>query len=553
VEDFGMWDSLVPVDPSRAAEYYRRGWWRHETFADDLAGHVRERPQATALISYQQGEPSRTLSYTELGGLTERFAGALIELGVGKRDVVVAHLPNWWMLTPLYLACARIGAVIAPLLPAMGDRELGHVLRTSGAKVCIVASEYAGTDFGKRLLDVAPGTLAHRVVVGDAGATGAIDFGEFFTDTPWEERHPVTGLPRPDPDDVALLVFTSGTTGQPKAVAHTFNTLFAASRAFSDIYGLSAQDVVLIPHFLTHLAGSDYAICMSVALGATCVMQDTMDMGLLLDLVAAHAVTLVFAAPVFMKGIVAAQRETPRDISSLRYLNSSSAPIPPWLVGAVREVLGLRLDSNFGMTECGAITITRAGDPVDWAAHSDGSAVDWTEVRIDAGPGERVGRLLTRGASQCLGYVGQRDAYTECLDADGWFDTGDMARADGRGGIRITGRRTDLIVRSRALKVPALEVETVLESHPAINEVILVGYPDPVAPEADRVCAVVVAQGAAPSLPELTRFLAEQQMTELYWPDRLELVPELPRNPQGKVLRRALRDLATEDSGGQQA
>jgi cyclohexanecarboxylate-CoA ligase len=553
VEDFAMWDSLVPPDPSRAAEYYRRGWWRHETFADDLARNVRERPQAAALISYQQGEHSRTLSYQELDAMSERFAGALIELGVGKRDVVVAHLPNWWMLTPLYLACARIGAVIAPLLPAMGDRELGHVLRTSRAKVCIVGDEYAGTNFGKRLLDVAPATLASRVVVGDAAATGAIDFGQFFVGTPWEERHPVAGLPRPDPDDVALLVFTSGTTGQPKAVAHTFNTLFAASRAFSDIYGLGPQDVVLIPHFLTHLAGSAYAICMSVAIGATCVMQDTMDMGLLLDLVAAHGVTLVFAAPVFMKGIVAAQRAAPRDISTLRYLNSSSAPIPPWLVGAVREVLGLRLDSNFGMTECGAITITRADDPVDWAAHSDGSPVEWTEVRIDAGPGEQVGRLLTRGASQCLGYLGQREAYLACLDADGWFDTGDMARDDGRGGIRITGRRTDLIIRSSALKVPALEVETVLESHPSVSEVILVGYPDPAAPEADRVCAVVVAEGAPPSLPELTRFLAERQMTELYWPDRVKVVPELPRNPQGKVLRRVLRELVSEDSGGRQA
>ena len=219
-------------------------------------------------------------------------------------------------------------------------------------------------------------------------------------------------------------------------------------------------------------------------------------------------------------------------------------------MGAVREVLGLRLDSNFGMTECGAITITRSGDPADWAARSDGSPVAWTEVRIDAAPGEQVGRLLTRGASQCLGYLGQRDAYQACLDADGWFDTGDMARDDGRGGIRITGRRTDLIIRSSALKVPALEVETVLEDHPAISEVILVGYPDPGALEADRVCAVIVPAGTAPTLTELTRFLAGRQMTELYWPDRVEVVPELPRNAQGKVLRRVLREMVSEDADG---
>lgn len=545
-----MWDSLMAADPSRAAEFYRRGWWRRQTFLDDLDRAVRDRPQTAALITYQQGTHARTLSYRELAALTERFAGALVELGVRERDVVVVHLPNWWMLTPLYLACARVGAVVAPLIPAMGDRELGHVLRSSGAKVCIVADEYAGVDYGKRLADVAPPTLAHRVVVGDAAATGAIDFGEFFTATAWEERHPVAALPRPHPDAVALLLFTSGTTGQPKAVAHTFNTIYAASRAFSGSYELGAGDVILIPHFLAHLAGSTYAICLSVNIGATCVMQDSMDMDLLLDLVAAHGVTLVFAAPVFIKGIVAAQRESPRDISTLRCLNTSSAPVPPWLVGAVREVLGIRLDSNFGMTECGAITITRASDPPDWAARSDGSPVEWTEIRIDAEPGEQVGRLLTRGASQCLGYLGQRDAYSACLDADGWFDTGDMARPDGRGGIRITGRRDDLIIRSSALKVPSLEVETVLSGLAGIGEVVLVGYPDPTAPESDRVCAVIVPDGAPPGLRDVRDYLAGQQMTELYWPDRVEVVAQLPRNPQGKVVRRALRDMVTSAAAG---
>lgn len=189
---------------------------------------------------------------------------------------------------------------------------------------------------------------------------------------------------------------------------------------------------MLIPHYLTHLAGSAYSIWMSVVLGGTCVMQDTTDMTLLLDLIAAHGVTLVFGAPVYMMGMIAAQRDQPRDISSLRCLNTGSAPVPPQLVAQVREVLGVRLDSNFGMSECGAITITRSDDPEGWAAHSDGSPVDWVEVRIDAPPGEQVGRLLIRGAALCLGYINRAEAFTSCLDADGWFDTGDTARDDGR-------------------------------------------------------------------------------------------------------------------------
>ncbi|HKB29206.1 MAG TPA: AMP-binding protein [Streptosporangiaceae bacterium] len=545
-----MRESLIPVDPARREEYYERGWWREETFLDDLRRAEHERPEAAAVIAYENGVPARTLSHRELAATVDRFAGALIELGVGPGDVVVAHLPNWWMLAPLYLACARIRAVIATVIPPFGGRELAYVLRVTSAKVCVVPHTYAGIGYAQRLLDVAPDTLSHRVVVGDAAATGAIDFTSFFADTPWEDRHPVAGLTPAGPDEVSHVVFTSGTTGQPKGVIHTPNTMYVAGRAFSDIYELGPDDVISIPHYLTHLAGAAYAVYLSVALGATCVMQDTVDMGLLLDLVAAHGVTLVFAAPMYMMGVLAAQRERPRDIPTLRYLNSSSAPIPPRLVAEARDVLGLRLDSNFGMSECGAITITRRTDPPDWAAHSDGSPVEWAQVRIDAPPGEQIGRLLTRGASQCLGYVGQRDAYAACLDADGWFDTGDTARDDGRGGIRITGRRADLIVRSNGLMVPTLEVESILAEHPAIKEVVLIGYEDPAAPGTDLACAVVVAEPPAPpTLDELTKFLDDQQVGHRDWPDRIEVVAELPRNAPGKVLRSVLRNRI--EQGGQ--
>jgi cyclohexanecarboxylate-CoA ligase len=536
-----MLRTLMPVESSRRSDYYERGWWRSETFIDDLWRAARDRPDAVAVIAYENGAHASTLTYRRLSETVERFAAALLELGVGRGDVVVVHLPNWWMLSPLYLACARIGAVVASVIPPFGGRELDHVLRDTAARVCVVPSSYNGIDYARRLAEVAPDTLVHRVVVGDAAATGAVDFTEFFVDTRWERRQPVAAAVPPGADEVAQVVYTSGTTGRPKGVAHSFNTMYAATRAFSDIYQLGAADVVLIPHYLTHLAGSAYSIWMSVALGGTCVMQDTTDMGLLLDLVAAHGVTLVFGAPVYVMGMIAAQRAKPRDISSLRCLNTGSAPVPPQLVAQVREVLGVRLDSNFGMSECGAITITRSGDPEGWAAHSDGSPVDWISVRIDAAPGEPVGRLLIRGASLCLGYINQADAFAACLDADGWFDTGDTARDDGRGGIRITGRRADLIVRSNGLMLPTLEVEAMLGGHPAVKDVVVIGYQDPAVAGADLACAVVVPVGVPPTLAELTGYLDERQVSVRDWPDRLEIVAELPRNAQGKVVRSALR------------
>jgi cyclohexanecarboxylate-CoA ligase len=537
-----MWETLVPVGPSRRGHFYERGWWRNETFLDDLSRFAAGRPDVPAVIAYQNGTHARTLTYRDLAQYVERFAGALTELGVRPGEIVIVHLPNWWMLTPLYLACARIGAVVATVNPQFGGQELSHLLRDTRAKACVVADNYHGTDYGERLLKLAPDTLCHRIVIGDAAATGAVDFTEFFVNTPWEERRPVARYPTRGADEVVQLVYTSGTTGLPKGVAHSFNTMHAATRAFSDIYRLGPEDVVLIPHYLTHLAASAYSVWMPLALGGTCVMQDSTDVGLVLDLVAAHRVTLVFGAPIYQFGMVAAQRENPRDISSLRCLNTGAAPVPPQLVAEVREVLGLRLDSNFGMSECGAITITRSDDPPDWAAHSDGSPVDWIDVRIDAEPGEQVGRLLIRGASLCLGYLNQREAFLASLDDDGWFDTGDTARDDGRGGIRIAGRRVDLIIRATGQLVPTLELESVLGRHPAVADVVLIGYPDPAVPEAEKVCAMVVPGQGQPSLAGLRAFLDQHQVAARHWPDRLEIVPELPRNAQGKVLRRALRE-----------
>jgi cyclohexanecarboxylate-CoA ligase len=536
-----MWDTLRPVSPERAAEFYQRGWWRRETFHDDLDRAVRDRPDAPAVIAYENGEHARTLTYRELAQTVDRFAAALAELGVGRGDVVVVHLPNWWMLTPLYLACGRLRAVVATVVPAFGGRDLRHVLETTEAKACIVPDHFLGIDYAGRLRDVAPDTLEHRIVVGDAAATGAVDFTEFFVRTAWEQSHATGQWTRPEPDDPAHIVFTSGTTGRPKGVAHSFNTMWAATRAFSDVYRLGPGDPVIIPHYLTHLAGSAYAVWMSVAIGGTVVIQDTTGMELLLDLVARHRITLMFGAPMYIITMIEAQREQPRDLSSLRCLNTGSAPVPPPLVAQARDVLKVRLDSNFGMTEVGAITLTREDDPEGWAGHSDGSPVEWIDVHIDTRPGERVGRLLVRGASLCLGYVNHAEAFEACLDADGFFDTGDTARDDGRGGIKITGRRADLIVRSNGLMLPTLEVEAVLIAHPAVRDVVIIGYADPSETGADLACAIVVPEGTPPTLSDLTGYLDAQQVSPRDWPDRVQIAAELPRNQQGKVLRTVLR------------
>ncbi|HWG63493.1 MAG TPA: AMP-binding protein [Streptosporangiaceae bacterium] len=538
-----MWDTVGTPDPAKAAAYREAGWWRDETFLADLDHAVASRPDHPAIIAYEHGRLARILSYAELATMVARFAGALTELGVGWGDIVVPYLPNRWMLAPLYLACSRIGAVSAPAQPELKGREMGHLLRESRAGVCITVDEFEGTAYGALVAQVAPPTLRHQVVVGDASRTGGIDFEQFFVRTPWEERGRLSATPL-GADDPSLLVFTSGTTGQAKAVVHSQNTIYAAGRSMAVPFGLTAQDIVSIPQLLTHVAGLMHAVYAPITLGATCVMHDTNnDVDVLLDMVEAHRVTYVHAAPRNMTHMIAAQRARPRDASSLRLLSSSSAPIPPDMVTNAAEVFGLPLFSCWGMTETGGCTTTRPDDPPDWAAHSDGRAMPWMEIRVDAEPGSQIGRLLVRGASLCLGYLNQPEAFAACLDADGWFDTGDMARHDGRGGIRMTGRRVDLITRATGEKVPTSEIEAVLQRHPAVGEVVLIGYPDPHMPGSEDVCAVVVPDRSEPPprLADLREHLEKEQVTDEAWPDRIEIVTALPKNGLGKVLRTVLR------------
>ncbi|HEY7144532.1 MAG TPA: AMP-binding protein [Streptosporangiaceae bacterium] len=541
-----MWEDLAIPGPEQTARYYEQQWWRERTFTDDLCAAAASRPGHPAIIAYQDGKHAATLTYAELAAAVSRFASALAELGVGAGDVVVLYLPNVWQISALYLACNRLGAIASPVIPTLGARELGQVLAFSKAAVCITVDSFADTDYAARLAEVAPPGLRHQVIIGGPGRPPAISFGTFFEATDWENRHPLAGLPSPGPDQPSLLLYTSGTTGQMKAVAHSQNTLYAGLRGMHEPFGLSAGDVISIPHYFAHLAAVLCGAYMPLMLGATCVMQDSnTDMELLLDLIEQHRVSYLYAAPGYVVGLLEAHQRQRRDTGSLRFFVSGSAPIRPELITAVQDAFGVGLQALWGMTENGTVTITRPDDPPGWAARSDGRPLPWAQVRLApiADAGEQDGSaLLVRSASQCLGYLGQPGLYANCVDSGGWFDTGDLARDDGRGGIKIVGRQADLINRASGHMISTLEVESVLQTHPGVEEVVLVGYPDPDVPGAELAAAIVIAAGSPPTLTDLREHLADAQMAEVLWPDRLVNMRALPRNSLGKIQRSLLRE-----------
>jgi cyclohexanecarboxylate-CoA ligase len=537
-----------------------KGWWRDATVVDDLHRAIKRHPDKTAIIAARYFSRDITrISYAELGMYMERFAGALRELGVGREQIVAVQLPNWWQFTALALACARIGAVLAPIPPDYRRREVEFILGRTEARVYIGPATWTGFSHRDMLRETAPAlpALRHRVFIGAGSglAEGELDFDAHFVSTRWEEHYTASALEAltARADDVFNILYTSGTTGEPKGVVHSYNTNYAITRALSETMRLGAEEVISLPSLLTASSGFTYLFQMPLLLGATAVYLDVADPDFHLKLLEEHGISFMYAIPTYYLNMLAAQKRRPRKAGTLKCLATGSTPVPPHLIAEARDVFGVRLHTLWGMTENGAVTITRHEDPPDWPANSDGAPVPWMEVKIAPATTEDgsafpdgAGRLLVRGASQCLGYFKREDLYSACVDSEGWFDTGDLARDDGRGGIRIAGRLKDLIFR-HGMKIPVVEVESALYAHPKVREVAVVAHADDRI-GGERVCAVVVPREEAPTLNELRDHLRKAGMSVSYWPDRLELISEMPKTPSGKIRKFLLRERLKETS-----
>jgi cyclohexanecarboxylate-CoA ligase len=426
-------------------------------------------------------------------------------------------------------------------------RELERMLERVEASVFITVDRWAGFDHAEALQDMASRlpTLRHRVVLGRAGK-GDIEFTPLFEETPWEQRHPVAlDDAKEDPDAVSAVFFTSGTSGEPKAALHTENTLFTTTVAVCEVMDIESSDVLFSPHALMHMAAQMSARA-ALQTGASIVLLDSWSGPRGLEVMAESGTTqLVIAAPVYINDLIAAigERKGPQVLPALRTVATGATTIPAPLAAAVATTFGRPLQTSWAMTETGVATMTRSDDPPDWAAHSDGRPVLSVELDLRSDgeiSRERPGELFVRSGGVCVATVG-RDTGNVVVIAehdDGWYDTGDLAVPDGRGGIRLMGRAGDRI--GGVFMIPVNDVESELLRHSGVRDVALVGYPD--GQGGELACAVVVpANTPAVTLDELRRHLEGLGMTDWYLPTRLECVDALPRNGTGKVRKELLR------------
>jgi cyclohexanecarboxylate-CoA ligase len=537
--------------PPRRAHSIAKGFWHDRTINDDLDACVAACPDQTALTAVQAESGAVTrFTYRELSNMADRVAVGLTKLGVGKNDIVACQLPNWWQFTITYLACSRIGAVMNPLMHIFRERELSFMLKHGEAKVLIIPHTFRGFDYEQMVNGLKPTLpdLKHVVVVNGAGANS---FEALLSGPEWEkESNAKTVLTqhRPGPDDVTQLIYTSGTTGEPKGVMHTANTVMANIIPYAARLHLDAKDVVLMASPMAHQTGFMYGLMMPIMLKSSAVLLDVWEPLRAIDLIRNESVTFTMASTPFLTDLAKNVEESGKKVPTLRTFLCAGAPIPGPLVEQARSVLGTKIVSAWGMTENGAVTLIELNDPDERAFTTDGLPLPGVELKVvnDDGvslPAGEAGKLYVRSCSNFGGYL--KRAHLNGTDAEGWFDTGDLARLDAQGYVRITGRSKDVIIRGGE-NIPVVEIESLLYRHPAIAMAAIVAYPDERLGE--RACAVVVLKpGQSLDLPTLVEYLKAQKIALQYIPEKLEIRDAMPSTPSGKIQKFKLREILRDE------
>ena len=539
--------------PPRREEMLQQGYWLNKTILQSLNEAVQQYPDKVALVSYKTEDQSeKSFTYREMLHTANKISLRLKRLGVQKQDIVSCQLPNWWEFTLLYIACRRIGAILNPLMPIFRERELSFMLKHTESKVFIVPKVFRKFDHEKLAYQLQRNTetLEHVVVVGGEGENS---FEKLLLNHGLDNDPQILNTLNDvtiTADDIAQLVFTSGTTGEPKGVMHSANTLFSNIVPYAKRLHLSKDDVIFMGSPMAHQTGFMYGLIMPVLLKAKAVLQDVWDVNTAIDLIHKHQVTFTMASTPFLNDLSEAVLDTHQSLDSLKLFLCAGAPIPSTLVQKARQNLGVKVISAWGMTECGAVTTTRPEDDDERSFNTDGLPLPGVEVKIvdDHGeilPPHQSGTLMIRSCSNFGGYM-KRPHLNETSE-DGWFDTGDIAYQDEQGYIRIAGRKKDVIIRGGE-NIAVAEVESLIYLHPDIATVALVPYPDDRMGE--KACAIVKLKEGAEQivLKDLVDFLKMHNLANQYLPERLEVWEDIPMTPSGKIQKFKLRDLLQQSA-----
>ena len=543
----GSDDSGLMLTDTRVQQMADAELWRDRTILDFLDDRVSTTPDQVCVTDNNSvSGRSTSWSFRNIDRISRRLAAGLSAHGIGSGDVVAMQLPNWWEFLALHLACVRLGAITNPLMPIFRARELEFMLAFAYTKSIVIPKTFRGFEYEPMIDGLRPKLPAlEQVFV--VGGDGDNAFESALLERAWEEEVDTVALfdaSRPAPNQVVEYCYTSGTSGQPKAVMHTSNTLVSCVEGAFPL-GIDERLVVLMGSPLAHQTGFLYGALMPIMVGGRLVLIDIWNPEHAAKLIDAEGVTFTMGATPFLSDLTDTPAWDRYSVNTLELFVCAGAPIPRPLVANAQQRLGAHIVAGWGMSENGLVSTTRRSDPQEKIFTTDGAPWKGMQARVVNDAGEDVGlgkdgHLQVRGAANFVGYLKRPEAYD--VDSDGWFGTGDIARLDGDGYITVTGRAKDILIRGGE-NVPVAEVESVMFDHPAVHKVAIVPMPDDRLGE--RGCAfVVLNEGQSLDMDSMKMHLKSQEVAINYWPERLEQLDEMPMTPSGKIQKYKLRDMA---------
>jgi len=517
------------------------GRWPDERLRDAL---TKARPDKLAVV-----DSRRQLTYAELLEESEALARALLELGVRPRDVVQVQLPNWVEFVVAMIALERIGAVINPVGPIFRRNEVMVMSRLAQPKIIITASAFRGFDYAEMHAEIRDelDSIEEVIVVGDEARdtqswNQVIALGRSST---FEES--TLDLLAPGCDEVIEIIFTSGTTGQPKGVLHTINTLTAGVLGILPNFTHGADEVVHMGSTFAHQTGFLFGARLPLIVGGTGVFQDVWDPVEFAALIETRKITASCGAAPFLADLLTVTDLDTRDLSSFTTFGCFGSAIPLPLLEDAANRLPCAVMPGWGMSEISLMTTTQLSDPLEKLSATDGAPMRGNEIRVvdEHGavvPAGVVGDLQARGSFEFVGYLQGREFTQQFYTEDGWFETGDRALLDADGYVRIAGRTKDLVIRGGE-NIPVKEVEDILLRHPSVASVAVVAKGHDRLGEVGCAFVIPVAQEEPPTLRDLTSLLEGQGMTRQFWPEDLRVVHQFPMTASGKVQKFRLREM----------
>lgn len=528
----------LTFNEQRRAAYRQQGLWGDASLADYWQQTARAMPDKIAVVDNH----GASYTYSALDHAASCLANWMLAKGIESGDRIAFQLPGWCEFTVIYLACLKIGAVSVPLLPSWREAELVWVLNKCQAKMFFAPTLFKQTRPVDLILPLQNQLPQLQQIVGVdklAPATSSLSLSQIIAD-----NTPLTMAITTHGDELAAVLFTSGTEGLPKGVMLTHNNILASERAYCARLNLTWQDVFMMPAPLGHATGFLHGVTAPFLIGARSVLLDIFTPDACLALLEQQRCTCMLGATPFVYDLLNLLEKQPADLPALRFFLCGGTTIPKKVARECQQ-RGIKLLSVYGSTESSPHAVVNLDDPLSRFMHTDGYAAAGVEIKVvdDARktlPPGCEGEEASRGPNVFMGYFDEPELTARALDEEGWYYSGDLCRMDEAGYIKITGRKKDIIVRGGE-NISSREVEDILLQHPKIHDACVVAMPDERLGE--RSCAYVVLKAPhhSLSLEEVVAFFSRKRVAKYKYPEHIVVIEKLPRTASGKIQKFLLR------------